>query len=110
LIAIAILAVLGLIATRLTPIVSAAAMLIVLALVIVISIRTPRRAIESAARLHIDTVASRRFGPLLDQRGLLTDELAWERATGRLDQAAKTERELRAINALLQSTSARPSR
>jgi hypothetical protein len=110
LIAIATLALLGLIAARLNPIVSAVAMLIVLAVVIVVSVPTPRRAIQSAARLHIDTIASRRFGPLLDQRGLLTDELQWERATGRLDQAAKTERELRAINALLQSISARPSR
>jgi hypothetical protein len=110
LIAIAIVGVLGLIATRMTPIVSAIAMSLAMVVVIVCSVRTPQRATESAARLHIDMSASRRFGPLLDQRGLLTDELAWERATGRIEQAAKTENELRAINALLQSISARPSR
>ena len=110
LIAVAIVAVLGLIATRLTPIVSAIAMMLVLVAVIFCGIRTPRHARESAARLHIDLAGSRRFGPLLDQRGLLTDELAWERATGRIEEAARTESELRAINVLLQSISARPSR
>jgi hypothetical protein len=110
LIAIAIAAVIGLIATRMTPIVAAIAMSLALAVVILCSVRTPRRASEWAARLHIDMSGSRRFGPLLDQRGLLTDELAWDRATGRTEQAAKTESELSAINALLQSISARPSR
>jgi hypothetical protein len=109
LIAIAIVGVVGLIATRVTPMVAAIAMSLALAVVIVCSARTPRRAIDSARRLHIDVVASRRFGPLLDQRGLLTDELAWERATGRVEEAQKTESELRAINALLQSSSAGPS-
>ena len=108
LIAIAIVGLLGLIATRITPIVAAIAMALALVVVIVCSVRTSSRATESAARLHIDMTASRRFGPLLDQRGLLTDELAWERATGRTAQAARTENELRAINALLQSISARP--
>jgi hypothetical protein len=110
LIAIAIVGALALIATRMTPIVSAIAMSLALAVVIFCGIQTPRHASESAARLHIDMVASRRFGPLLDQRGLLSDELAWERATGRAEQAAKTENALRAVNALLQSVSARPSR
>ncbi|MDQ6800041.1 MAG: hypothetical protein M3041_04305 [Acidobacteriota bacterium] len=110
LIAIAIVAVLGLLATRMTPIVSAIAMSLALAAVIVCSVRTSQHARESAARLHIDMATSRRFGPLVDQRGLLTDELAWDRATGRTEQAAKIESELRAINDLLQSISARPSR
>jgi hypothetical protein len=110
LIAIVILVVVGFVVSRASVMVATIAMLIVLLFVIVISIRTPQRAIESARRLHIDTVASARFGPLLDQRGLLTDELAYERAAGDLEAAARTERELRAINSLLQSLSARPSR
>ena len=107
LIALAIVTVLGLIATRMNAIASASAMVIVLAIVIGLSIRTPARAIESARRLHIDVVASRRLGPLLDQRGLLTDELAWKRATGH--DTRGTESELHAINAALSQSIAAPS-
>ena len=107
LIALAIVAVLGVIATRLNAFVWMAMMIAVLMVVIIISIGTPQRAIESAQRLHIDVAASRRVGPLIDQRGLLMDELAWKRATGR--DYRETENELRAINALLSQSSAAPS-
>ena len=108
LIAIVIVAVLGLIATRMNAIASAVAMVIAFVIVVIVSVRTPARAIESARRLNIDVAASRRYGPLVDERGLLLDELAWEKATGR--DTRGTEEELRAINALLRSFSAHSSR
>ncbi|PYQ52831.1 MAG: hypothetical protein DMF59_03425 [Acidobacteria bacterium] len=107
LIAVVIVVVLGLIATRLNAIAWTVLMSIMLAIVIAVSIRTPQRALESARRLHIDIVASRRVGPLIDQRGLLADELAWKRATGR--DARETEKELGAINAVLSQSVAAPS-
>ena len=78
-------------------------MAIALAVVIVVSIRTPSRARASAQALHINVEASKRVGPLIDERGLLMDELAWRRSD-------ETIRELQQIDAVIrqQSSSAPP--
>lgn len=66
-----------------------------------VAARTRERAHVSAQRLHIDVVASRRYGPLVDQRGLLQDEIAWARGNGDEARARTTEAEVRQIDALL---------
>jgi len=63
--------------------------------------RTRERARASAQRFHIDVTASRRYGPLVDQRGLLEDEIAWLRANGDEARARGTEAEVREIDRLL---------
>jgi hypothetical protein len=63
--------------------------------------RTRDRARASARSLHIDVEVSRRYGPLVDQRGLLQDEIAWARANGDDARAARTEDEVREIDRLL---------
>jgi hypothetical protein len=63
--------------------------------------RTPEAAALSARRLHVDMERSRDFGPLIDERGLLRDEVNWALANGRDARAAATSRELAAIDVRL---------
>jgi hypothetical protein len=111
-IALAIVGVLALIAAmlrgRVAVLASTLGMAIALVIVILISARTPSAARASAQRLHIDVAASSRIGPLLDERGLLIDELAWKRARGDGDGAMETIGELRQIDAVLNSFAATP--
>ena len=72
------------------------AMLVVLAIVIIIAIRTPH-----TPPPYIDVARSRNFGPLIDERGLLMDEVTWAHATGDDARAAATQREIRQIDAIL---------
>jgi hypothetical protein len=37
-------------------------------------------------------------GPLIDQKGLISDELAWAEATGRVDRAARIREEIERID------------
>jgi len=62
---------------------------------------TRAQAEKERARFGLDTVAARSAGPLIDQRGLVSDELAWLEATGRNSAAADTRAELERINARL---------
>jgi hypothetical protein len=105
LVALAILGVLALAAAFLRPraVVAAVAACIALVVVIVAAVRTPQHARESAQRLHINVAASSQAGPLIDERTLLSDELAWARARGDSERAAATMNELRAIDARLRS-------
>ncbi len=73
---------------------------IVVCAVLVVALRTPAAARRDAVRLHIDMRASSQLGPLYDERTLLGDEIAWARATGHLDRAASTSREVAAIDRL----------
>jgi cbb3-type cytochrome oxidase subunit 3 len=68
-----------------------------------IASRTRDRAHASARWLHIDVDDSRRYGPLVDQRGLLLDEIAWARANRDNARAARTEAEVREIDRLLKA-------
>jgi hypothetical protein len=104
LIALVIVGAIGLVMSVMNARVAAVAMAIALAAVIVVSARTPSRARESAQQLHIDVAASSRMGPLIDERGLLMDELAWKQARGDGEGAADTVRELRQIDAALGAT------
>ncbi|HUJ12903.1 MAG TPA: hypothetical protein VL284_03850, partial [Thermoanaerobaculia bacterium] len=61
--------------------------------------RTPKAA--AAWRTRIDLRKSMRFGPLVDERGLLADEVDWARATGHNARAESTSREIAAIDRLL---------
>jgi len=72
------------------------AMLVVLAIVIVIAVRTPHTPPPT-----IDVARSRTFGPLIDERGLLSDEVAWAHATGDDARASGTQREIREIDAIV---------
>jgi hypothetical protein len=107
LLALAILGVLAIVAAFLRPraVVAALAACAALVVVIVAAVRTPERARQSAQRLHINVGASSQAGPLLDERTLLNDELAWARARGDRERAAGTMNELRAIDARLRSLS-----
>ncbi|HEY6894257.1 MAG TPA: hypothetical protein VI258_08830, partial [Rhodanobacteraceae bacterium] len=61
--------------------------------------RTPAAAADARAR--IDVRKSMRFGPLVDERRLLQDEVDWARATGDVARANATSREIAAIDRLL---------
>ncbi|HJT18203.1 MAG TPA: hypothetical protein VJ853_12475, partial [Thermoanaerobaculia bacterium] len=61
--------------------------------------RTPAAA--AAGRAGIDVRKSMRFGPLVDERRLLLDEVDWARATGDVRRADATSREIAAIDRLL---------
>jgi len=104
-IALLIVVAVGVVASMLNARVLTVGMTIALAVVIVVSVRTPSRARASAEALHINVEASKRVGPLIDERGLLMDELAWR-------PSDSTVRELQQIDAVLrqQSSSAPPSR
>jgi hypothetical protein len=111
LIALLIVAALGLIASFLGARTAMIGMACALVVVIVVSVRTAPRACASAAALHIDIARSRHFGPLIDERGLLIDELAWKQARGDEEGADETIGELRQIDAVLRlrSSSGPPS-
>jgi hypothetical protein len=94
LIAIVIVAIVFAIAWRVRH--PATAMSAVFAIVIVIALRTPR-----TPPPYIDVVRSRNFGPLIDERGLLADEVAWARATGDDARASATQREIQQIDAIV---------
>jgi hypothetical protein len=104
-IALLIVAALGIVASMFNARALTVGMAIALAVVIVVSVRTPSRARASAQALQINVEASKRVGPLIDERGLLMDELAWRPSDA-------TVRELQQIDAVLrqQSSSASPSR
>jgi hypothetical protein len=112
LIALLIVAALGLVASFLGARTATIGMACALVIVTVVSIRTPSRARASAGALPIDIARSRSFGPLIDERGLLIDELAWKRARGDEEGAGETVGELRQIDAVLmpRSSSGFPSR
>jgi len=59
---------------------------------------TRSRADDELKRFGLDTPAARSAGPLLDQRGLISDELSWLEATGRIEQAERTRLEIRRID------------
>jgi hypothetical protein len=107
LLALLILGVLAIVAAVLRPRAIAAMVAACAALVVVIvaAVRTPERARQSAQRLHINVAASLQAGPLIDERTLLIDELAWARARGDRERVAGTTNELRAIDARLRSLS-----
>jgi hypothetical protein len=107
LVALLIVAALGLIASFLGARTAAIGMACALVVVTVVSVRTSSRARASAAALPIDIARSGSFGPLIDERGLLIDELAWKRARGDEEGADETIGELRQIDAVLNG--ARPS-
>ena len=48
------------------------------------------------------------WGPLIDQRGLISDELAWLEATGRRREAARTKEEIARIDTRLQELGLTP--
>jgi len=104
-IALLIVVAVGIVASMLNARALTVGMAIALAVVIVVSVRTPSRARASAQALHINVQASKHVGPLIDERGLLMDELAWR-------PSDETVRELQQIDAVLrqQSSSASPSR
>ncbi|MEA2572601.1 MAG: hypothetical protein QOI24_4602 [Acidobacteriota bacterium] len=87
--------------SRFAPAFAVAYMVVITIGVACIAARTRDRAHTSAQRLHIDVDVSRRYGPLVDQRGLLQDEIAWARANGDNARAERTEGEVREINRLL---------
>ena len=59
------------------------------------------RADEAPARFNLDPMKASRWGPLVDQRRLLQDELDFLRANGRLAEARATEQEIRQVDAAL---------
>lgn len=63
--------------------------------------RTWENAAEWQRLTGVDAVRSSRVGPLLDERGLLTREWEYLRRTGRLDEAAKTQADLAAVERAL---------
>jgi len=93
-IALLIVAGVALVASMLRARAFAIGMAMALAVIIVVSIRTPSRARASSQALHIDMEASKRVGPLLDERGLLMDEMAWR-------PSQETVREIHEIDAVL---------
>lgn len=104
-IALLIVVAIGIVASMLNARALTVGMAIALAVVIVVSVRTPSRARASAQALHVNVEASKRVGPLIDERGLLMDELSWRPSN-------ETVLELQQIDAVLrqQSSSAPPSR
>ena len=101
--ALVIVAIVGTIvlALRHSRVAAIAYMIVIVIGVALVASRTRERAHISAQRLHIDVNASRRYGPLLDQRGLLQDEIAWSRANGDEARARTTEAEVKEIDLLL---------
>ncbi|HEX3581425.1 MAG TPA: hypothetical protein VH087_06660 [Thermoanaerobaculia bacterium] len=93
-VALLMVAAVGLVASMLDARAVTIGMAVALAAIIVVSARTPSRARASAQALHIDMAASKRVGPLLDERGLLMDELAWR-------PSQETVRELQQIDGIL---------
>ena len=95
----------GLVASMLDSRAATVGMAIALAVISVVSARTASRARISAQALHIDMEASKRIGPLLDERGLLLDEMAWR-------PSLATVHELERIDGILtqRRSSASPSR
>lgn len=81
--------------------IAVAYMVVITIAVALIAARTRDRAYASARSLHIDVDDSRRYGPLVDQRGLLLDEIAWAHANGDDARATRTEAEVREIDRLL---------
>jgi hypothetical protein len=69
----------------------------------VAAVRTPAAAAADIDRLRIDAGRSRRVGPLLDERTLLLDEIAWARASGNAQRAAATSQEVVRIEGVLRS-------
>jgi hypothetical protein len=59
---------------------------------------TRSRAVNELDRFGLDTPAARAAGPLIDQRGLINDELAWLVASGRTEDAEATRREIEQID------------
>jgi hypothetical protein len=101
----AVAAAIALLARRSRTAVSAAALYcaFIVAGTLAAAMTTRSHAAADATRLGIDAVASARVGPLLDQRGLLLDEIAYSRATGDPDRAAATQAEVAAIDRLIAS-------
>jgi hypothetical protein len=62
---------------------------------------TRRGAEVEMKRFKLGGEAARSAGPLIDQRGLISDELAWMEATGREQEAARTRDEIARIDAEL---------
>jgi hypothetical protein len=62
---------------------------------------TRERAAAEQTRLGLTGPAAASAGPLIDQRGLIADELAWLEATGRERDAARTRDEIGRIDAEL---------
>lgn len=62
---------------------------------------TRARAQAEAKRFNVTGAAARSAGPLIDQRGLIADELAWLEASGRRAAAARTRDEIARIDARL---------
>ncbi|HEX7191087.1 MAG TPA: hypothetical protein VF381_05880, partial [Thermoanaerobaculia bacterium] len=93
-VALLVVAAVSLVASMLNARAMTIGMALVLAVIIVVAVRTPSRASASAQALQINIEASKHVGPLLDERGLLMDELAWRRSD-------ETIRELQQIDAIL---------
>jgi len=68
---------------------------------IVAVVPTRERAAEERTRFGLDTEAAKSAGPLIDQRGLVSDELTWLESTGKDGEAAKVRDELDTIDARL---------
>lgn len=64
---------------------------------------TRSRAQEEHARYRIDDRVAAHWGPLVDQRTLLGDELAYLRGTGQPDRAAATAREIEEMDARIRA-------
>jgi hypothetical protein len=59
---------------------------------------TRERAHDERARFNLTGEAALSAGPLIDQKGLISDELDWAEATGRADRAARIREEIEHID------------
>ena len=59
---------------------------------------TRERAHHERARFNLTGEAALSAGPLIDQKGLISDELDWAEATGRADRAARIREEIEHID------------
>jgi hypothetical protein len=81
-----------------------------LAILAVVHGPTRQAAPAELERLGIDLERARAFGPLVDQRNLLSDEHDYLVRTGRLEQAAQTLREIEAVEQALIRLRQKPER
>ncbi len=59
---------------------------------------TRSKAEIEAKRFNVKGKAARSVGPLIEQRGLISDELVWLEATGQQREAERTRQEIAQIN------------
>ena len=72
------------------------------------AVPTRTRAEIEANRFNVRGKAALSVGPLIEQRGLISDELAWLEATGQHREAERTRQEIAQINGNLAELSGTP--